>query len=563
MAGLGALLCLGIGFELVNPQVIRYFLDTAQSTAELRWLYLAAAVYITFAILNRVVDVVVTYLSETVSWSATNGLRDDLARHLLRLDLSFHKQHAPGELIERVDGDTLLLANFFAQFIVQTVANLLLIVGILVLLGHENPTVAISLAGYALAALGLLGSLHKPAAARWKADSEARAAAYGFIEERLGGVEDIRAVGAVEFTLARLACLLRNFMVTRRRAFVTSARVEGLTNILAGLGYALGLVLGIWMVVYRQASLGSAYLVTAYVGMLSTPLQNLRRQAQDFQGATASLQRISELLAYQSPIRDIPQGEWANLPAGALPVQLDQVTFRYEDDQQNVLSNITLAVQPGQVLGILGRTGSGKTTLTRLLTRQYDPDAGSLRLGEVELRALPISELRQRIGMVTQEVQLFAASLRDNLTLFNPDISDHQIWQGLRELGLESWAKGMPEGLDTHLQAGGAGLSAGEAQLLAFARVFLRNPGVIILDEASSRLDPATEQRLEQAIDRLLAGRSGIIVAHRLSTVQRADDILILEDGCVVEYGRRLDLIADSASRFSGLLKTGLEEMLA
>ena len=171
--------------------------------------------------------------------------------------------------------------------------------------------------------------------------------------------------------------------------------------------------------------------------------------------------------------------------------------------------------------------------------------------------------------MVTQDVQLIAATVRDNLTLFNnydpnrPTIDDGHILGALETLGLDDWYRGLPDGLDTVLESGGKGLSAGEAQLLAFTRVFLRDPQLVVLDEASSRLDPGTEQLLERAIDRLLASRTGIIIAHRLRTVQRADDILILEDGRVVEFGPRAALAADPASRFYRLLQTGLEEVLA
>ncbi len=184
-------------------------------------------------------------------------------------------------------------------------------------------------------------------------------------------------------------------------------------------------------------------------------------------------------------------------------------------------------------------------------------------MGETDIRGVPIGELRNRVALVTQDVQLFQASLRNNLTLFNPRIGDGEVERALRELRLWDWAATLPQGLDTSLSAGGGGVSAGEAQLVAFARAFLKDPGLVILDEASSRLDPATETLLEGAIDRLFRGRTGIVIAHRLRTVQRADDILILEAGRVAEYGPRERLAADPGSRFSSLLRTGLEEVLA
>jgi ATP-binding cassette subfamily B protein len=229
--------------------------------------------------------------------------------------------------------------------------------------------------------------------------------------------------------------------------------------------------------------------------------------------------------------------------------------------QPSVIHEVTLGLRPGEVLGLLGRTGSGKTTLARLLLRLYDPQAGAVRLNGVDLRELPLAELRRRVGVVTQEVQLFRSTLRDNLTLFDPDVADERIWEALEALGLGAWARGLADGLDTPIE-GSDGLSAGEAQLLAFARVFLLDPGLVILDEASSRLDPATERQLEQAVDRLLEGRTAVIIAHRLATVQRADRIAILEGGRVREEGPREALAADPRSRFSELMRVGMEEVL-
>jgi ATP-binding cassette subfamily B protein len=215
------------------------------------------------------------------------------------------------------------------------------------------------------------------------------------------------------------------------------------------------------------------------------------------------------------------------------------------------------------VLGVLGRTGSGKSTVARLLTRLYDPDVGRVLVGGVPLPDLAPGELRRRVRMVSQDVQLFYATLRDNLTLFAQSVDDHHLLDVLYRLGLGDWAMSLPSGLDTVLPPGGGGLSAGEGQLLAFARAFLADPGLVVLDEASSRLDPATERLIERAVDQLLAGRTGIIIAHRLATLERADQILIVDRGRVVEHGPRAALASDPSSQFAHYLRVGLEEVLA
>ncbi|NJN92296.1 MAG: ATP-binding cassette domain-containing protein, partial [Leptolyngbyaceae cyanobacterium SL_5_14] len=222
------------------------------------------------------------------------------------------------------------------------------------------------------------------------------------------------------------------------------------------------------------------------------------------------------------------------------------------------LQDLSLSLPAGHTLGLLGRTGSGKSTIARLLLRLYDIQAGEIRLGDAPICQIQLAQLRQRVGLVTQDVQLFQASVQDNLTFFNSNISNVQILETLELLGLQDWLRSLPHGLDTQLGSDSTGLSAGQAQLLAFARVFLKNPGLVILDEASSRLDPITEQLIEQAIARLLQNRTGIIIAHRLTTIQRVDQILILENGQVMEYGDRKSLAQNPESRFSQLLKTGL-----
>jgi ATP-binding cassette, subfamily B, bacterial len=555
------LLLAGIALQLVNPQVIRYFLDTAQAGGAARSLLNAALIFIVFAILQQAMKLVARYTSLNVGWTATNRMRRDLALHVLRLDMPFHKQHTPGELIDRVNGDTDQLQNFFSEFAIRILGDGLLVIGILVLLFRESLTVGAGMLVYTALTLLILRLIQGLAVSKWAVERQAGAEMYGYIEERISGAEEVRAAGAEGHALRRLYSLMRRFLHVRRAAFVVSTLTYGLTNLVYVAGYAAGLALGVYLYLRGEATLGTAYLITYYVGMLADPLQNIRGQIQDLQHATASLHRIQSILDQQPQVVD-PPADGAALPAGPLSVAFQKVSFHYEDNE-NVLDDISFTVRPGRVLGILGRTGSGKSTLTRLLFRLYDPGEGQVVLGGVNIRHAPLAELRKRVGMVTQDVQLFQASVRDNLTFFNHHIADEQLLSVLKDLRLWDWVQSLPQGLDTVLAGSGKGISAGEAQLLAFARVFLKDPGLVILDEASSRLDPSTETLMERAVDRLFTQRTGVVIAHRLKTIQRADDILILEDGRIVEFGSRAVLAADPLSHFHRLLQTGLEEVLA
>jgi ATP-binding cassette subfamily B protein len=302
-----------------------------------------------------------------------------------------------------------------------------------------------------------------------------------------------------------------------------------------------------------------------YTEILFRPLERLTREMEDFQRAGASIGRIDELRRQSTAIDVQPgvMGESATLAAtGPLRVTFDKVTFGYDPDEP-VLHDIDLDIAPGRVVGLLGRTGSGKTTISRLLFRLYDVQQGKIWLGGADICSLEPAQLRHRVGIVTQSVQLFRGTVRDNLTFFDASIPDGHIQDVIDTMGLGDWFGALSDGLDTELQSGDGGLSAGEAQLLVFTRVFLKDPGLVILDEASSRLDPATEAQIERAIDHLLDQRTGIIIAHRLATVARADEIVILDDGRIAEKGDREALAADPETRFHSLLQTGLSELLA
>src|SRR6266540_2005416 len=581
---LAVLLLASIALQIANPQLLRYFIDTAQNPqSELRALYMAAALFIAIALTTQLLALAATYVSENVAWSATNHLRGDLALHCLRLDMAFHKARTPGELIERIDGDVTALANFFSQFVIRVLGNVILMFGVLIVLLIEDYRFGLAMTVLAALLFVALLGVQRAVVPFWAKARESSAALFGFIEERLSGTEDIRSSGAIDYTMNRLYERSRDRLHNERRAAVIGSSA--------------------WM----------------------TPLLF-------FAIAGAGIVRVQELYSMQPSLAD----GHSELPASALAVEFDAVTFAYNDDQpqritpalsgaegnkeqttpfqeprtenqelleslrsdaslaanlepsaeeldgngvitavasfsilnsqfstpDTVLQDISFRIAPGRTLGILGRTGSGKTTLTRLLFRLYDVSAGAIRLGAADIRSVKLDSLRQRVGMVTQEVQLFHATVRENLTFFDPSIPDERILSVLKELELLPWYQSLPNGLDSMLAAGSGGLSAGEAQVLAFTRVFLREPGLVILDEASSRLDPATERLIERAVDRLLADRTGIVIAHRLATVMRADDILILEDGRIREYGELEALRHDPESRFAELLRTGMEEVL-
>ena len=598
---LGILLFSNIALQLIGPQIIRTFIDSAMAGAAMERLTRLAIWFISLALVQQVVSVTGRYLSENIAWKATNILRSDLAEHCLRLDLSFHNAHTPGEMIERLDGDVTALSNFFSQFLFYIASSIALLFGILVMLFREDWRAGLAISIFAGLALLVLTRFRDIAVPHWTAERQASADLFGFLEERLAGTEDIRSIGAEAYVMRRFYELMRMLMKRSLKANMMFNVLFNTYFLLFAMGNAMAF--SVSALLYQQGliTMGSVYLIFAYTNMLDGPINALVHEIQDLQKAGAGITRIQELLGTISRIKDDTIAVDLLIPNGrALAVAFQNVTFGYDDNlvkngkngseklssngkvsgqsggepqqqtKEIVLKGISFHLEPGKVLGLLGRTGSGKTTLTRLLFRFYDPDQGNVSLGStdslddlVDLRQLPRSLLRRQVGIVTQNIQLFNASVRDNLTFFDRSIPDEKMLEMIDVLGLQEWFQKLPKGLDSVLDSNGSGLSAGEAQLLAFMRIFLRDPGLVVLDEASSRLDPATEALIERAVGRLIQNRTAIIIAHRLGTVQRADEIMVLDNGQILEYGDREALAADPESHFSQLLHTGMEEVLA
>ncbi len=550
--GLGALIAAGSGLMLAGPLIVRRIVDQAANGVTAGEVSRLAVIFLIFAAGAQIVTGVVAWLATVTAWRTTNQIRLRLARHVLDLDHEFHRRHTPGELIQRVDGDVTAVSDFLGRVVPRAGGAFFVVSGMMVVLAFVDWRVAIGTSLYALAATAVVVRGRHRAVGESSEEMGAYARLYGGIEERLTASEDLRANGAgahamwrfVEESADAMRSSVRRESAFLRMWWAVQAAVAG--------GTILALVVSATLVAGDIISLGTAFLLFQYVLLLGRPLEDVVDQLETVQKANGAMVRVIDLLAVERTVLDAGTVSPAG---GPLAIDFVGVGFDYGDDQP-VLSDVDLQIAAGRSVGVVGRTGSGKTTLSRLVLRLVEVSSGELRLGGVPIADIPLSELRHRVALIPQEVELFSGSVRDNVTLFDAGPSDEQVGEALRRVGLDALVEG---GIHRPLGSGGAGLSAGEAQLLALARVWLRNPDLVVLDEATARVDPATEQQLERAVAELMRGRTTLIIAHRLATLRLVDEIVVLDHGRVIEHGERAELAGRDGSHFHRLLALALD----
>jgi ATP-binding cassette, subfamily B, bacterial len=551
--GLGVLVAISSALLISGPLVVRQIVDDAGSGTTTSQIVRLALLFLAIAVATQLLAVVVSWLATVLAWRTTNGLRLTMTRHVLGLDHEFHRTHTPGELIQRVDGDITSVSDFLSRVVTKAAGAAMLIGGIIVVLTALDWRLGLGMAIYVGLALAVIVRSRHRAVSESSDEMGALGRLYGGIEERLTAAEDLRANGAADHVAWRFIEESEDALmsaVRRERAFLVMWWfVQGAV----AAGWIIALVLGAVLVAAGTISLGTAFLMYQYVLLIARPLEETVHELETVQKANGAMIRVADLLAVDSKVLD--EGV-TSPPAGPLAIDVDRVHFDYGDDHP-VLREVDVHIAAGRSVGIVGRTGSGKTTFSRLVLRLVEPTSGVVALGGVPIADIPLAQLRHRVALVPQEVELFSGTVRDNVTLFDDGPSDPDVVAALRRVGLDALAEA---GIDRELGAAGSGLSAGEAQLLALARVWLRDPDVLVLDEATARVDPETERRIESAVVELMRGRTTLVIAHRLSTLRSVDEVIVFDHGRVVEHGDRSDLVGDDDSRFARLLVVSLDD---
>ena len=480
------------------------------------------------------------------AWNGQRVIRDvrrHLFDHLLSVGLGFHERNPAGKLTTRVTSDVENLNELISTGVLQSVFDLLKIAGVLVVLFFLDLELALFTVATTPVVIGLSVLFRRNAQRAYRAVRGKLALQNAYTAELIGGVRTTRAFGR-EAAVARRYARHNQETADAWRDTVLHFSVFFSLVDFALRATTIGLLwFGGTAVLDGTMQPGQFVQFWLYFGMLSAPVKELGEKYNVLQAAFASCERVFALLDEPRFPPPPPTAPRAAPRRGAASIDFDRVTFAY-GDHEPVLRDVSFRVGAGQTVAIVGPTGGGKTTVLSLVARLRDVTAGAVRVDDVDVRELDLSDLRRRVAYVAQDLFLFTGTVLDNVRLFDPSIPESRVWQALETVGAAAFVRSLPHGVLSPVEERGATFSQGERQLLAFARALVADPDVLVLDEATASIDSASEERLQRALAATLRGRTALVVAHRLSTVRDADRILVLERGRIVEAGTHDELLA-------------------
>ena len=555
--GLTLLLLIPVAFAAaVQPLLVGQAISVLRREPTLGWLDgmpVAAALRLLVLLLLLAVMLrlglqgIQTFNVQAVGQRLTARIRNDLFAHAMALSLRFHDRTPVGKLLTRLTSDVDALAEVFGSGAVGVLADLVTLLVIAVtMISIEWRLGLLLLVSQVPVVLGILWLQGRYRKANYRVREEL-SQLNADLQENLQGLEVVQMFRREAANSARFAQVTNAYREAVTGTILYESSISALIEWVALSAIAVVLALGGWMVLGSTMGLGTLTTFILYSQRLFDPLRQLAERFTQIQGGLTAVERIGELLEQPIEIADLPASDRTAAAirsgserASAGEVIFEQVSFSYRPDDP-ILSDLSLRIAPGEHVALVGPTGSGKTTVIRLLCRRYEPQQGRILLAGIDIRQLPIPTLRQRLGVVLQDTFLFSGNVADNLRLDAP-ISSDQL-QGLcAELGLDPLLRRLPDGLATELRERGGNLSSGERQLLSVARVAIRDPSVLVMDEATAFMDPSTEATLQRDLDKLLHGRTAIVIAHRLATVEASDRILVLRKGHLIEQGTHSQL---------------------
>ena len=565
----GALI-LATAAALAPPYLAGKAIDSGIRAGDVGALNLIAAVFVATAILYALASYAQTYMTGWVGQRVLQDLRERIFAHVQRMSIGFFTRRSPGVLISRMTNDVQALDQLVTDGITTLFSSILTLIGVVaIMLALDVQLALVTFVTFPLLAIASV-VFRIASAGAYRATREKIAAITAYLQETLSGVRVVRSFGQEPRHVGRMSELNEENREVNMRTVYLNAAYFPAVELLSAVGTAVILLYGGYQAVDGAIEIG---IVVAFVGYLATffdPIQQLSQLYTTYQQGMAALDKIFDLLDTEPDMRDAEGAIDPGVLRGE--IEMEGVWFSYEEDAAErddagepvswAMEGVDLHVPPGQTLALVGATGAGKSTFAKLVARFYDPQHGRVLIDGEDLRGVQQKALRGQLGIVPQEGFLFSGSVRENIAFGRPEASGEEIEAAAAAVGATGFIEALPSGYETEVGERGIQLSAGQRQLVAFARALLAEPRILILDEATSNVDVRTEKVIEQGLERLLAGRTAIVIAHRLSTIRRAGKIVVLEGGRIAESGTHEELI-EAGGIYAGLYGAWAESAAA
>ncbi|MGM9919207.1 MAG: ABC transporter ATP-binding protein [Lactimicrobium massiliense] len=526
---------------LAFPLVSRYAMKNMLPNKEYRLFFILMISMIGFYVLRSVCQYVMTYWGHTFGTYVEADLRNDLFQHLQTLDFDFYDQNRTGQLMSRLTGDLFSMTELAHHGPEDLIISVLTIVGALIFMFRMQWKLAVIILILLPISVLVVMRNRKAMAATSVSNKKRLAEISADIESGISGVRTSKAFANEEVDYDRFDASNKAYSRSKSNYYKAMANFNSSQEFFMSITPVVVIMAGGVLIMKGQMNYVDLITFTLFANSFITPIRKLAQFAEVFTDGVAGLSRFYDLMQVKPDIVEKPDAKDLVVTDGT--IDFDHVSFQYNSSRQ-ILSDITLHVNSGEKLAIVGQSGGGKTTLCSLIPRFYDVTSGAIRIDGTDIRDVTKHSLRSSIGVVQQDVFIFADTIKENIRYGRPDASDAQIVAAAKMAEIYDDIMEMPDGFDTYVGERGVRLSGGQKQRISIARIFLKNPKILILDEATSALDTITEQKIQASFDKLAVGRTSLVIAHRLATVKDADRIVLIDEGKIAEMGTHQELLA-------------------